>query len=355
VKAGAQSRVSTRTSTSRKNAFPGSSARPDAHRAPWALGQIGPGEEWLAATFRDQPTTPLTVGQLRDLLRGADDIWIHAYEAMTLGEEHRWHVHESKEVGFVLDTIGGGPARALDVGCGDGRHARALTDHGWDTVGVDIAASLVEAGREHPSAAELLVGDARKELPAGPFDLVLCLYDVLGSSARPEDDVAILANIQEVLRPGGWLALSVMNETVVRPQLPEGHVPRDQGAFLAALETLRPSTTMESSGAIFDATAMLLYDGVYYRKEQFTRPGSRLPAELVVRDRRFSAESISTLVSEAGFEVHSCTPVQAGQWSRTPSLAPTDTRAKEWLVFARRPDGPAADNPAPDVLASARR
>jgi ubiquinone/menaquinone biosynthesis C-methylase UbiE len=41
--------------------------------------------------------------------------------------------------------------RALDAGCGTGRAARLLADHGLDTVGVDVADGMVAiARREHP-------------------------------------------------------------------------------------------------------------------------------------------------------------------------------------------------------------
>src|SRR4051794_5970028 len=40
------------------------------------------------------------------------------------------------------------PARVLDLGCGDGTTAVPLAQLGADVVGIDIAANLVQAGRE---------------------------------------------------------------------------------------------------------------------------------------------------------------------------------------------------------------
>ncbi|MCA1712785.1 MAG: hypothetical protein LC789_14565 [Actinobacteria bacterium] len=94
---------------------------------------------------------------------------------------------------------------------------------------------------------------------------------------------------------------------------------------------------METTGSIFNPEHIVLYDGVYYRKEQFLRPGNRLPAELVIRDRRYAEDQLRLLLADAGFEIVSIEPVQAGQWHRDPPLDADDERGKEWLVLARKP------------------
>jgi hypothetical protein len=56
-------------------------------------------------------------------------------------------------------------------------------------VGTDISPRLLERARARhaaPNAFQLM--DAREELPDGPFDLAICLYDVIGSSVAPDDD-----------------------------------------------------------------------------------------------------------------------------------------------------------------------
>lgn len=74
------------------------------------------------------------------------------------------------------------PPRVVDVGCGDGAVAEALTSNFWATyIGFDISSSAVEAGR-------------RKEIPGAEF----ALFD--GSSLPLEDqscDVALLSHVLE--------------------------------------------------------------------------------------------------------------------------------------------------------------
>ena len=305
---------------------------------PWALGDIGGGEEWFAATFGDQDPSPMTEAEISELLRGADDIWIHAYELMTLDEDHRWRAHTQQEMQHILGVTGVGKGRVLDVGCGDGRHTAALAAAGFDVIGAEIAPALVATTREKYGSLDFRVVDARREVPDGPFDLVLCLYDVLGSSAEAHDDRRILANLHAATAPGGWLALSVMNDGAIADKIAEQHRPSSHQQFVRALEQLTPSRHMETTGSVFDPEAILAFDGVYYRKEQFLRPGAHLPTELVVRDRRFTGDQLHRLVDDAGFTVESIAPVQAGEWDRRPELAPSDSRAKEWLVIARKAD-----------------
>jgi 2-polyprenyl-3-methyl-5-hydroxy-6-metoxy-1,4-benzoquinol methylase/GNAT superfamily N-acetyltransferase len=311
---------------------------------PWALGQIEDGHEWFAATFRDQSVHALDDEHLQELLLGSDGIWIQAYEGMTLDEEHAWHRHAQQEIDFIVDRAGNIAGKALDVGCGDGRHAAELARRGFEVVAIDVAPRLIEraVGSYGELAIDFRVADARKQVPSDEFDLVVCLYDVVGSSAQPDDDHRLMMNLARALRPGGLAVISVMNTGVTLPELRPEQKPESIAQFIQALEALEPSSTMETSGSVFDPSKLIHFKGIYYRKEQFDRATWRLPTELVVRDKRYSVSEIAALVGRAGLVVEDLRPVQAGRWSREPALEAESTAAKELLVFARKPDpGPA--------------
>jgi ubiquinone/menaquinone biosynthesis C-methylase UbiE len=65
-------------------------------------------------------------------------------------------------------------ATALDVGCGNGRHAELLAAHADRVVGVDASRGLLAVASERVPGADLLAGDAaRLPLAEGSVDLAV--------------------------------------------------------------------------------------------------------------------------------------------------------------------------------------
>jgi ubiquinone/menaquinone biosynthesis C-methylase UbiE len=112
---------------------------------------------------------------------------------------------------FVLDAPmlecvrGRGFARALDVGCGEGRFARMLRDLGIAVTGIDPTPALIERARTLDPAGDYRDGRAEAlDFPAQTFDLVvtyLTLIDI-------DDADAAIAEMARVLRPGGTLLIA---------------------------------------------------------------------------------------------------------------------------------------------------
>jgi SAM-dependent methyltransferase len=68
--------------------------------------------------------------------------------------------------------------RALDFGCGTGRSARFLRQHGFEVVGVDIAEHMVRKARELDAGGDYrLIADGElSEFQKGTFDVVLSAF-----------------------------------------------------------------------------------------------------------------------------------------------------------------------------------
>jgi SAM-dependent methyltransferase len=102
------------------------------------------------------------------------------------------------------------PARILDVGCSFGGFGAEAARLGYDVYGMDITPAAVEhvrtAGREAEccSNPDQLIG-----VRAASIDVVTCL-DVQGMW---DDQPAQLAAIRSKLRPGGLLALRVVDKS----------------------------------------------------------------------------------------------------------------------------------------------
>jgi 2-polyprenyl-3-methyl-5-hydroxy-6-metoxy-1,4-benzoquinol methylase len=111
----------------------------------------------------------------------------------------------------VLDAVGAhGPGRVLDVGCGEGWLARALTARGFDVEGIDGSAALIEAATRSGGATFRRLGyDEAAADPStlgGPFDTVVCNFALLGDPLAP-----LLAALRTATAPGGRLIVQTVH------------------------------------------------------------------------------------------------------------------------------------------------
>ncbi len=109
--------------------------------------------------------------------------------------------------GRILQMVEGRPPmRILDVGCGPGWLAKALTDAGHTVVGIDIAETEGVADR----MSRFVAADLSQGIPAdvgSDFDLVLAA-DVIEHLADP---ARLLADMAACVRPQGRIIASVPN------------------------------------------------------------------------------------------------------------------------------------------------
>jgi len=303
--------------------------RATTHAVPWRLGRLLPGWEWLAFTFQDQSQMELTEPEVRQMLDASDDIVRKAYARMTLDDSHVWAQHTVAEVDYIIATCGLSPGQSvLDVGCGIGRHANEFARRGFEVTGVDYSPELILRAKSlSESETTFEVGDFRSMKLDRKFDAVICLYDVIGSFASKADNMRLVRNLKQHVNDGGYVVASVMNMTLTKARAKNFFSLKDDRNKLLDLQ---PSNTMESTGNVFDPSFLLIDqdENIVYRKEQFG--GSSLPAEYIVRDRRYTVEEISSLFKSVLLDVLAATCVRAGDWV-TP-LSEHHQRAKEILL-----------------------
>jgi SAM-dependent methyltransferase len=117
-----------------------------------------------------------------------------------------------QEVRFLIEELGLQPGmRVLDVGCGPGRHARALAEEGIEVVGLDISARFVALAQEGaPDGAVFVRGDARTMAYDGEFDAVISLCQG-AFGLVPGEDTEVLRRMVAALRPGGRGAMTAFS------------------------------------------------------------------------------------------------------------------------------------------------
>ena len=97
---------------------------------------------------------------------------------------------------------------ALDFGCGTGRSTRFLEQHGFDAVGIDISARMIEmAVAADPGGTYLRVEDGDYgALAPRRFDLVLSAF-AFDNIPDPARRARLLRGLRALLREGGRIVL----------------------------------------------------------------------------------------------------------------------------------------------------
>lgn len=94
--------------------------------------------------------------------------------------------------------------RALDFGCGTGRSTRFLRGLGFEVVGVDIAAHMLERARERDPQGDyrLVPGGDFGSLDAAAYDVVLSAF-TFDNVPTMEEKVALIRSLRRLLKPDG--------------------------------------------------------------------------------------------------------------------------------------------------------
>jgi len=221
----------------------------------------------------------------------------------------------------------------IDFGCGNGRHTIRLAQKKIRALGIDYIVENVNVARINASKSNVSVlfetGDCREYKSKEVATAIICLYDVIGSFSNEDDNIKILQNIYDNLQSGGTAIISVMNAGITN-DIKSFSFSTDPNAIFK----LEASQTMETTGNVFDSSK-ILFDtdsGKYYRREQFNI-GQELPEELIVCDRRYTADSIRQMCESVGLIVTETRYVRSGKWD----TKYTAKEGKEILVVCTKP------------------
>ncbi|MDD5772980.1 MAG: methyltransferase domain-containing protein [bacterium] len=303
--------------------------------APWPLGVIKEGQEWFAFTFSEQPYQSIISSQSDPECDKGDCIAFEALSRMRLDHRHAWHRHTAKEVNLILDALGLAPGMSiLDIGCGNGRHTLELSGIGFAVVGMDRISEFISHAqfladcRMVPNAT-FLVSDARFFKYKQIFDSAICLYDVLCTFTKMEENEKILKRVVDHLKPGGRILLSVMNKvSTVENALYKAPIEQ----HIKICDGFQRSNTMQNTGNVFQNKSYVVdpSNGVVTRREVFDLYSGE-EFEMYVQDRRYSQKDIVDMCKRHGIHELWSRCVRAGRWEE--DLPEDSEQAKEVLFL----------------------
>jgi SAM-dependent methyltransferase len=227
-----------------------------------------------------------------------------------------------------LAPLGGGPV--LDLGCGQGRHLRLLTEQGLVTVGLDLSWPLLELARRDAPGQPLVHADMRRiPLATGSCSAVLSLFTAFGYFGDVRAHEPLVAEIARVLRPGGHWFLDFLNSERVPADL--AAAPGERRRDLEAVRVRESRVLAASPPRVVKTVQLEPRPGREAEASAAGIPGTGLCYEEEVT--LFTLAELDGLAGGAGL----LRIAAAGDYDG----APLDHRVSDrWLLVYRLPDQP---------------
>jgi SAM-dependent methyltransferase len=110
------------------------------------------------------------------------------------------------------------PAKILDIGCGNGRFLGYLINQGFDGYGIELPGKAAERARQIPGL-NLKIGRLTQQDYTENFFDSICMWHVFEHLTEPKETLHI---IQKILKPGGYLMMSLPNIDSLQSRLFRG-------------------------------------------------------------------------------------------------------------------------------------
>lgn len=104
----------------------------------------------------------------------------------------------------ILTEHGISEGLVLDLGCGTGTMTRLLRQKGYDMIGVDASAEMLEIARNHPDEGILYLQQDMREFELyGTVRAVVSVCDSMNYITKEEDLLQVFRLVNNYLDPGG--------------------------------------------------------------------------------------------------------------------------------------------------------
>ncbi len=123
------------------------------------------------------------------------------------------------DLAAVLRLSGVHEGSVLDLCCGPGRFSIPLARMGFSVTAVDSTEFLMDIARNRASIEKLDIewvhSDMRDFLRPSSFDLVMNMFTSFGYCREHSENMKVLRNSRESLKPGGRMLMEIMGKEVL--------------------------------------------------------------------------------------------------------------------------------------------
>jgi SAM-dependent methyltransferase len=118
---------------------------------------------------------------------------------------------------YVLEMLGAGSGRLLDLGCGAGEFFRDLQHSGYTVVGMDFSAEMVRLAAAAGDGDACVVRADALRLPFPPRSFRAMI--AVGLLEYLPEDAGPLADILRIMEPGGTVVVTLRNKRCLERRL----------------------------------------------------------------------------------------------------------------------------------------
>jgi len=122
---------------------------------------------------------------------------------------------DEKEAAAFIDNLAAllpASASVIDVGCGTGRHSKHLAGKGFIVTGIDLSTYSLQLARHYKNdSLQFYRHDMRQPFGTNRFDVVLNLFTSFGYFETRHENLQVVENMHNTLKPGGTLVIDYLN------------------------------------------------------------------------------------------------------------------------------------------------
>jgi SAM-dependent methyltransferase len=142
-----------------------------------------------------------------------ESFWSEMYSFMFPGERFRL---AEEQIEKALTLVGYKEGPVLDLCCGPGRHSLALAKRGIQVTAVDRSEFLLRKAKEEAAKSNLEIefvsDDMRHFVRCDSFSLILNMFTSFGYFDDKEDDLKVLQNAYQSLKPEGAILIDIFGK-----------------------------------------------------------------------------------------------------------------------------------------------